>query len=133
MSKTPKPSLNQERRKQKALQRLGADHPACAVCGEADWRCLERHHLGQEAYDEMGVIVCRNCHRKLSDRQAEHPGPIDCGTPSLLEQAGHVLLGLADFFALLVAKLRAFGHALIERAKAELAAQASPPSSPPEG
>jgi len=123
-------SLNQERRKQKALERLGTNHPRCVLCGEADWRCLEVHHLGQEDYDDLGVILCRNCHRKLSDHQADHPGPIGGGGSALLEQISHILLGLADFFVLLVEKLRTFGHALIERAQSELALSASPASAP---
>jgi len=124
MKKKPSPNLALERRKQRTLHKLGSNHPVCVLCGESDWRCLEAHHVGQEAYDHLTVILCRNCHRKASDAQWDHPGRIDDQTPSLLECIGHVLLGLADFFALLVGRLREFGLALIERAKAEFAAQA---------
>ena len=95
-----------EKRKQRALQRLGSVNPQCIICGEADWRCLELHHIGQEGFDALTGIVCRNCHRKASDAQMAHPKPINLIEPMMLERIGHVLLGLADFFELLIEKLR---------------------------
>jgi len=53
-------------------------------------------------------VECRNCHRKLSDSQKDHPPKIG-ETPSLPERVGHFLLGLADFFLLLAEQLRQFG------------------------
>lgn len=109
--------LKFERRKQKALQRLGTTNPLCIICGENDWRCLELHHEGQERFDSLMVIHCRNCHRKASDAQMEHPNSLSTTEPMMLERIGHVLLGLADFFELLIVKLRSFGNFLIEMAK----------------
>jgi hypothetical protein len=65
--------LDFEKRKQRALQRLGSANPYCIICGESDWRCLELHHIGQEDFDASTSIVCRNCHRKASDAQMTHP------------------------------------------------------------
>jgi hypothetical protein len=105
----------QERRKQAALRRLGTEHPQCVTCGEADWRCLELHHLANRAYDDTLVIVCRNCHRKVSDPSANSQAPLD---PPLLERIGQLLLGLALFLAeLLLPKLRAVGAELLEAAQ----------------
>ena len=109
--------LDFEKRKQRALQRLGSANPHCIICGESDWRCLELHHIGQEGFDALTGIVCRNCHRKASDAQMAHPKPINLIEPMMLERIGHVLLGLADFFELLIEKLRTFGNFLIEIAK----------------
>ena len=105
----------QERRKQKALERLGTNNPICVLCGETDWRCLELHHIAGKPFDGALAIVCRNCHRKLSDLQKDHPQPVSA-PPDPFEGIGHFLLGLADLFALLVEKLREFGHDLISRA-----------------
>lgn len=109
-----------ERRKQKALERLGTNTPVCVLCGETDWRCLELHHIAAQAFDGTPAIVCRNCHRKLSDMQKDHPEQT-ITPPDPLERIGHFLLGLADLFALLVDKLREFGKDLIARASQNVA------------
>jgi hypothetical protein len=108
----------QERRKQKALERLGTNNPICVLCGESDWRCLELHHIAGKPFDGALAIVCRNCHRKLSDMQKDHLRPATT-PPDSLERIGHFLLGLADLFAMLVEKLREFGQDLISRAGVE--------------
>lgn len=106
-----------EIRRQAALDRLGTNNPCCVICGETDWRVLERHHLAGRAHDKTTVIVCRNCHRKLSDAQKDHESQADA-TPSLQRQVGQFLLGLCDLFVLLIEKLRAFGNALLDSAAA---------------
>lgn len=92
-----------------AGRRLG-DYETCFCCPEADPRCLELHHIAGQAHHGDLVAVCRNCHRKLSDSQRDHPN----GTaPTMLVIIGHYLLGLADFLILLAARLKEFGHALL--------------------
>ena len=107
-------------REQRTYERLGTDKPQCACCGEADWRCLEAHHLAGRRRDPSTVVVCANCHRKLSDIQKDHPA-LDDKADRLLETVGHFLLGLADLCRLLVEKLTAFGLGLIERSAAAAA------------
>lgn len=104
--------LKAEKRKQARLQRLGTNNPRCVVCGEDDHRCHERHHIAGARYDDETAIVCRNCHRKLSDPQYDHPTP-SCTTPPLEEIVAHFLLGLADLFELLVQKFRQFAKSLL--------------------
>lgn len=104
-----------ETRRQNALDRLGTNDPRCVICGERDWRTLEFHHIAGRAYDDDGAVICRNCHRKLSDDQKEHPKQCS-GLPTTSESIGHFLLGLADFLLLMVEKLRAYGTDLIARA-----------------
>lgn len=106
-----------EARQQAALDRLGTNEPRCVHCGETDWRCLEAHHVAGRAYDDFTSIECRNCHRKLSDPQKDHPPKIG-EPPSVPERAGHFLLGLADFLLLLVEHLRKLGGELIASALA---------------
>src|SRR4051812_31175250 len=104
-----------ERRKQKALERLGTNNPVCVLCEETDWRCLELHHVAGKEFHGALATVCRNCHRKLSDMQKDHPKPI-ASQPDPFESLGHFLLGLADLFQLLVAKLREFGEIVFAQA-----------------
>jgi hypothetical protein len=108
--------MKKEKRRQNALERLGTNQPRCIICGETDWRCLESHHIAGRNFDEATVILCRNCHRKPSDDQKDHPKAATT-PPDLFDRAGHFLLGLADFFVLLIEKCREYGHALIEYAK----------------
>jgi hypothetical protein len=107
---------NLETRKQNRLEKLGTNNPVCVICGENDWRCLEEHHIAGQHFGDDLSIICRNCHRKLSDDQKDHPSKIQT-TPITLENIGHLLIGLADLFALLVERLKEYGHYLIETAK----------------
>jgi len=105
-----------EIRKQNRLEQLGSNDPVCVCCGETDWRCLELHHIAGKAFDDDLAIVCRNCHRKLSDDQRDHPKKVSA-KPTSFESKGRFLLGLADLLELIVKKLRVFGQDLIQAAQ----------------
>lgn len=107
--------LAREARKQNRLERFGTNIPRCGVCGEADDRCLEAHHVAGRKHDDATVLVCRNCHRKVSDDQRDYPA-FDPEGDAFLDAVGRFLLGLADLLRLIVERLVAFGNALIERA-----------------
>lgn len=107
--------LAKERREQLRLEKLGTDNPVCGTCPERDWRCLELHHVADYGRDDLTVIVCRNCHRKLSDDQKDHPAFNPNADPQL-DRIGHFLLGLADLLKLIFERLYIFAHMLIERA-----------------
>lgn len=116
--KRKKLEIARERRHQSALERLGTNNPRCVRCGNANWRCLEKHHIAGQAFGDFTCIYCRNCHREVSDLQKDHPDKI--GAPVGFHEAlGHFLLGLADFFELLIRRLREFGNALIEGLQAQ--------------
>jgi hypothetical protein len=109
-SVSPNPALTEEQRKQEtrrqnAFERLGTDHPICACCGETDWRCMELHHLEGKDFGDTLIIVCRNCHRKLSDVQKDHP-PRFGEPPKSNESFAHLLHGVADALSLIANKLR---------------------------
>jgi len=88
-----------ERRKQRRVEQFppGAH---CLFCDEDDPHCLERHHVAGKTFDNKRVIVCRNHHRKLSDRQKDHPA-VTAGDPTQLHRLGRLLLGIADTMILL--------------------------------
>lgn len=106
-----KHELNRERRRQKALERLGTKNPRCISCPCDDPLALELHHIAGRSYDDELVAVCRNCHRTLSDWQKDHPASTN-NPPSDPERIAHFLLGLADMFELLVKRLRKFAQKL---------------------
>jgi hypothetical protein len=105
--------IRREARRRRALERLGSDNPKCVICPENDPLALELHHLEAQEFGNSLVIVCRNCHRKLSDRQKDHPNKIG-DPPNDLEGIAHFLLGLADLSEFLIKKLREFAAQLIK-------------------
>lgn len=106
--------LNKEIERVKHARRLGGFDKTCVVCGEPDARCLELHHLAGRGYGPEKVPICRNDHRKVTDRSDNEPPP---EFPSTLDRIGHWLLGLAELFLLLASSALAFGQTLIEAAK----------------
>ena len=115
-------SIAAERRKQLRLEKLGTNQPRCGTCGETDWRCMEAHHIAGRHFDDETVILCWNCHRKVSDDQKDHP-PIHSDANALMESIGHFLLGLADLLEIAIARLHEFGAALIELSRHAVASQ----------
>ena len=107
--------LARETRKQRRLETLRTDDPRCGMCGETHWACIEAHHPADHGRDKATVLLCRNCHKKVSDDQKDHPA-FDPNADTMLDSIGHFLLGLADMLRLIVERLYAFGLALIERA-----------------
>jgi len=107
--------MEREFRRQRRLERLGCNDPHCGMCGENDDRALEAHHVAGRKHDPATVILCRNCHRKVSDDQRDRP-PFEADTDPLLYAIGSFLLGLADMLRIVLAKLNEFGLALMARA-----------------
>jgi hypothetical protein len=107
-------NIAQENRERAAKLRLGTSNPRCATCGFDDWTCLEAHHIAGQAFDAFTNIECRNCHRRLSDSQKDHPGQL-AKPPTFAESHAHFLLGMADMFELLVHKLRAFAGQILAK------------------
>lgn len=107
--------LAREAREQRRLEVLNSIDPRCGMCGEKDSRCLEEHHVADLGRDDTTVILCRNCHRKVSDDQKDHPTSDPAADP-LLDSIGHFLLGLTDMLRVIVEKVYEFGLALIARA-----------------
>jgi hypothetical protein len=110
--------LAKERRKQGRLEKLCSNTPRCGTCGECDDRTLELHHIAGHKHDSTVAIICRNCHRKLSDDQKDHP-PTPPSADEMLALIGNFLLGLADFLRLAAEKLVEFGHELIRKANGQ--------------
>ncbi|RYG97737.1 MAG: hypothetical protein EON58_09020 [Alphaproteobacteria bacterium] len=104
-------------REQRAKRRNSSQAPQCRVCGEGHPACLEQHHIAGRANHDETHPICRNCHRKLSDQQLDHPAAIS-SPPTFAEIVGHYLLGLADMLLMIAESLVAFGKGLIASANA---------------
>ena len=101
-------------RRSKARRRVGPG-AQCSICGEDDPRYLELHHLAGQAYDEAVVPVCRNCHRKLSDDQIDHP---NTDSPERNHVLARLLMGIGDLLVALGRELKQIGQELFDMAPA---------------
>lgn len=102
---------NKDVRLEKVYRRLGTREPVCVICGENYAHALERHHIAGVEYHGDEAILCRNCHRKLSDPQIDRQD-IDEMDP-WLETIGRYLCGLGELLALVAATLIKFGQELL--------------------
>lgn len=110
-----------EDRLAKQYRRLGTSNPVCVTCPESDPFCLELHHLaGRKHYDDL-AIVCRNCHRKLTEQQKDHVPEGQTESRGALETIGHYLLGLADLLVMVAKALREFGAKLLAQPREAVA------------
>ena len=100
-------------RLEQQYRRLRTRNPVCVACSESYPFCLELHHLAARKHHDDVSVVCRNCHRKLSDGQHDHATIPTSETEGALTKIGHYLLGLADFLMMIVTTLREFGKQLI--------------------
>jgi hypothetical protein len=103
-----------EERKLRRLEKLGTNEPVCGMCSESAWECLELHHVAGQHHDDTTVILCRNCHRKVSFDQEFVP-PFDPHADPVLAAIGQFLVGLALLFRRIIETLEKFGRELIER------------------
>jgi hypothetical protein len=107
-----------DERLERQYRRLGTRSPICVGCSERDPFCLERHHLGGQKHHKDVAIVCRNCHRKLTNQQQDHTGGREDIGDSFLTTIRHYLLGLCDLLVMVVNTLREFAKWLIDASQA---------------
>lgn len=105
--------IDRDDRLEKQYRRLGTREPMCVGCAESNPFCLELHHIaGQKHHDDL-AIVCRNCHRKITDQQHDHESPPFTRPTVESAMIGRYLLGLADLLLMIVNALRDFGRHLL--------------------
>lgn len=100
-------------RKQQAHQRLGTRKPKCVICGEEDWRTLDKDHVAGRKYSDVVSILCANCHRKRTDSQKDQPPSVP-GAVSDLEQKGRTVLGVIEYARELCDLLEPIANDLIQ-------------------
>jgi hypothetical protein len=94
----------------------GFPDPGCVVCGEKRiWR-LELDHIAGQKHDDACSPLCGNCHADRTFLQSLEP-PGGDNPQNVLERIGRWLLGIAEWFELIIEKLYYFGEYLIGLAK----------------
>jgi hypothetical protein len=94
----------------------GFSDPRCVVCGEGRiWR-LELDHVAGQKHDKACSPLCGNCHADRTFLQSLEP-PGGDNPKNVFEVIGRWLLGIAEWFELIVEKLYYFGEYLIGIAK----------------
>lgn len=112
---------NKEKRDQRRIQELGTRLPKCQLCGETDITAirkakgflLEEHHIAGNHVGET-ILVCRNCHAKLTDKQLEWPKEAFAENPSPELQAATFFMGLAELLFLLAEWCKKYALKLFE-------------------
>lgn len=106
-------TIDQDHRLEQQYRRLGTRNPVCVICGERNPFCLELHHIAGQKHHKDVSIVCRNCHRKLTNEQQDHTARDQDTVNSPLATIGHYLLGLCDLLAMVIQTLRDFARRLL--------------------
>ena len=109
-----------DERLEKQYRRLRTRNPMCKACPECDPFCLELHHFAGRKHHNGLVIVCRNCHRKLTEKQKKHVPAGTRDSQGTLATIGHYLLGLADLLTMVAKTLNEFGATLLHHAHNEV-------------
>jgi hypothetical protein len=98
------------------FRRAGFPDPRCVICGnDCIWR-LELDHVAGQRHDETVRPLCRNCHADRTFLQNLEP-PGGDNPKNVFEIIGRWLLGIAEWFELIVEKLYEYGEFLINLAK----------------
>src|SRR4051794_40081884 len=110
------------------LEALGTNTPVCS-CGESHWACFDEHHTGGRRFDKGSVVlVCANCHRKLTVEQKDHPnfGSADPDPfTRLLQRLVRMAMGAAAILRLIAKQLTAVARELTRELEAKTTAAAA--------
>ena len=112
--------INTERRRARRSARIGPD-ARCVLCHAANPELLirvkrtilEAHHIVGLANDVTAtVILCRNCHAKVTEKQREFGASFEV-PESLLDKAISVLRHLAALFYVVADMMRVLADQLV--------------------
>jgi hypothetical protein len=99
-------------REQRKINELGTREAKCQICGEEDIfsmatekvkatkSILEKHHLlGKHEGEE--IIVCLNCHARLTDEQLDYPEGVMADNRTEEMKAVHYFLAVGSILVVL--------------------------------
>jgi hypothetical protein len=96
--------------------REGFPDPRCIICGEERvWR-LELDHIAGQKHDDACSPLCCSCHADRTFVQNLEP-PGGENPKNVFEVIGRWLLGIAEWFELIIDKLYLYGEFLIGLAR----------------
>lgn len=110
---------NKELREQRRKNVLGEILPFCLLCGENDLSVLrkaENHHIAG-GHEGETMIVCRNCHARLTDHQLDWDNELFNKQRNSTKKAIAFFTGLGDILELLVPMIRKNLDSVLENEK----------------
>jgi hypothetical protein len=93
--------------------RNGKPVPRCVVCGEGDPVVLEEHHTFARANSEKVVLLCKNCHSKITNEQNKVSPKSRSKDASYLEKMAYQLISIGALLKEVGNQLIKLGHELI--------------------
>jgi hypothetical protein len=109
-------NLRRAAAKRKKLLSLGIKTDVCILSGDTDVANFELDHVAGRKHDDIVWPLSRNSHRERNSMQREQP-PSSPDPRNPFEVIGRWLLGMAEYFEMLIRVLRRFGEYLIDLAK----------------
>jgi hypothetical protein len=102
-------------RRQK-LAALGFPDWQCLFCPENSVECVQFDHVAGQKHDDQVWPICKNCHAKRTLLQRMEPSSGE-NPRNVFEVIGRWLLGIVEYFEMLIPNLRRFGEFLLHLAK----------------
>jgi hypothetical protein len=102
--------------RRKKLKTLGIKTEACPICGSDDVSTFQFDHVAGRKHHDQEWPLCETCHQERTSMQREEPPPSD-NPRNVFEVIGRWLLGVAEYFEMLIRNLRKYGEFLIELSK----------------
>jgi hypothetical protein len=102
--------------RRKKLATLGIAAEVCPICGADDVSRFQFDHVAGRKHHDQVWPLCENCHEEKTSMLPEEP-PLSQNPRNVFEVIGRWLLGMAEYFEMLIRRLRKFGEFLIELAK----------------
>jgi len=97
-------------------RRTGFPDPRCVICGDDHpWR-LQADHIAGQKHDKTTRLLCANHHADRTFAQSLEP-PGGENPKNVFEVIGRWLLGIAEWFELIMEKFYLFGDFLIGLAR----------------
>lgn len=93
--------------------RNGKSIHRCVVCGEGDPIVLEEHHHFARANSKKTVLLCKNCHFKITTEQNKVSPKSRSKDASHLEKIAYQLISIGALLGEIGNQLIKLGHELI--------------------
>jgi hypothetical protein len=113
--------------RRKKLKTLGIKTEVCPICGSDDVSIFQFDHVAGRKHHNQEWPLCETCHEERNPMQREEPPPSD-NPRNVFDVIGHWLLGMAEYFEMLIRYLRHYGEFLIELAKQGYGAELTLPT-----
>jgi len=99
----------------KMLEESNYPSGVCYICGEDDPRILkEEHHIFGKANSEEKVLLCLNCHSKITQAQNKLPPKVRSNDASERDKIVVAIVSQGSILEVIGKKQKEFGYRLLE-------------------